>query len=152
MHRKFGQRQAAGFSLIELMIAVAIIGLLATLAVPAYRSYVTNAQAAMVQNHYRDALRYARSKVMRVHAIPGAANADMLPANAQGWVEELNPRGARAAGGGPALVAGPADPITGAIGIETDGSCVGGTAVLRIYRPEFGAITAETAEVAISVW
>lgn len=146
------RRQPAGFSLIELMIAIAIIGLLAAFAAPAYRSYVANAQNTMVQNHYRDALRYARSKAAQIHAFPGSAQADMLPADAQGWVDELNPRGARAAGGGPAYVAGPADTATGAIGIETEGSFVGGTAVLRIYRPEYGNIGADMAEVAISAW
>jgi type IV pilus assembly protein PilA len=38
-------RRSPGFSLIELMIAVAIIGLLASLAIPAYQSYVRRAEA-----------------------------------------------------------------------------------------------------------
>lgn len=39
-------RKPAGFTLIELMIVVAIIGLLAAIAIPSYRSYIARSQAS----------------------------------------------------------------------------------------------------------
>jgi type IV pilus assembly protein PilA len=41
-----GRRNAAGFTLIELMIVVAIVGILASMAIPAYQSYTIRGQVA----------------------------------------------------------------------------------------------------------
>lgn len=70
LHRQAPRQRQSGFTLIEIMIAVVIIGILAAVAVPAYNDYVTRGRLvdastglatvrAQMERHFQDNRTYA---------------------------------------------------------------------------------------------
>ncbi len=71
-------RQAAGFTLIELMITVAIVGILASIAIPSYRSYVLKSRRAEAMTE----LTKAQTTIERCYGVYFAYNnAACVPAS-----------------------------------------------------------------------
>jgi type IV pilus assembly protein PilA len=75
--------RSAGFTLIELMIVVAIIGIMSALAIPSYQDYVARAQASECASLERG-LRTAMADALARGVLAGTSNTTLAGANALG--------------------------------------------------------------------
>lgn len=87
-------RRLAGFSLVELLIAIALIGILLALGLPQFNTYVVNSRIRAAAQSFNSGLQLARAEAVRrnanvdfvlTDAIPPALGAAAL-ATGRGWV------------------------------------------------------------------
>ena len=123
------RKVSCGFTLIEIMISVEILGILSTSALPAYQDYINLANMTKVSSHYDEAKRLAATTFTKGYVQQALNQSVTVTSSTDDWIAIFNTSGA-------------ATDSNGQIGVQSQGSFPASSVISS--RPAFQDLNAES--------